>query len=360
MHALGSALKSALSWQAPKIALLLSHFSSIRHLAGSFALLLFAPTSMAACVVLTTSGLTLVNWQLDGGDGDSSLPTRSLCYSMLGPLLASLVQFSQGAEFGHVELGAGVHIAMSTDPSTQVTVAVLFSPSRANDRDLARLKSLVVLRRFVGAFPDDIERIVAAHEEQSRAMADSYTLTQALDGMTSDGDDAHETKSEFLAFERGYVASTMKRTALDCSFEALASTAGSCHAARALLLNAETGIVLDSIDSEADSVGSGRWPSIFSSAYCSRLVTNAALALHESFPLLYHSCLLKRMSCSSRVGFSSLAASSDSSSRVLTLLLRVSAVGDSTAGTRAFVGLRMLSVSVLCFVREHHAWVALL
>lgn len=302
---------------------------------------------MAACVVLTTSGLTLINWQHDDvHGGQSSLPIRSLCFPMLGPLLASLVQFSQGAEFGHVELSAGVHVAMSTDSVAQVTVAVLFRSTCASDRELARLKTLVVLRQFVGAFRDDIERLVVAHAVQSCAMADSYTLTQALDGIVDDGDNAHETKSGFLAFERGLVSSTMKRSALDCSLEFLPAAPSTCQVIRALLLNTETGNVLGSTDTEAKPLGSDRWLAVLNSAYCTRLVTCAALALHESFPLLYHSCLLKRMSCSSRVGFSSLT-SSGCSSRTLTLLLRLNLGTASPTDNSAYFGLQMLSVSAL-------------
>lgn len=255
--------------------------------------------------------------------------------SMLGPLLASLVQFSQGSGFGHLELAGGIQVIMSTDPVAQVVAAVVFE---GDESELARLKSLVVLRQVVSRFRDGIERLASAHAAHTQLMADAYTLSQALEGMVGDGEDANETKSEFFEFEQAFVAPTMKRSLADCCSLLLQVMTGQTAIIRASMINAERGAVVCSANSFEGTQDYQHWRRVFDSLHTQRTIESAALTLHASFPLLYQSSLLRHG------GFSSFRVSNNSSSsNTMTLIVHVATKDTMTA----YLGLQMLPVSAL-------------
>lgn len=318
-------------------------------------------SAAAACVVLTTAGKTIIKWERDGcGD---PLP---LHYPMLSMLLASLIQFSKGSDFGHLELQGGITAVVSIDAAMQVAVAVLFVAGQRISRapiaglssfgsgsplQLARLKSLVVLYEIVHTFRDDIERIAAENTADAEAMAEAYTLSLALDGFQSED----ETRSEFLTFQHTFVTATMERTAHDAvsSLEWISSSTSPLvqptlpvKLLQGIVLNAATGDIAYATPAPAsDSEIPHRWLQMLSSSTFARLLEQSITALHDCFPLLYHTSLLK-CSNTSRMGFGN---ADRARTFVLFLSLNSSIPESSATNSVPCVGLQMFPVSESCF-----------
>lgn len=269
------------------------------------------PNRCVACLLVTTTGRILVQWELD-----ITLPLR---YPQLGLLIASLVQFSNTQPFAQLELNNGFTLIMCSDAISQLSSVVICktplameSKSSHGALDMAHLKSLVTLHEFLRCYRERVDKIVVESKVTSEHMAEKYTLTSALDGGQGsyDGDDnaaSDGTMDVFAMFQNEFIAPMMEddsteniRTGI---FDSVARTSASAtDITRQFLLNADSGRVLYALMAAPKLSNQHRY--LEERLQTQQLLRRVAQALSKCFLLLQRTSLLTRNQEDSHVGFS--------------------------------------------------------
>ncbi|DAZ97405.1 TPA: hypothetical protein N0F65_011289 [Lagenidium giganteum] len=300
-------------------------------------------------------GKVLVRWEVD-----STVPFR---FQQLGLLLASLFQFSRQQDYAHVEMKNGYSVVFSADAAAQIaTAVVLRSPRHDKTRlstactddlpvHVARLKSLIILREFLRSYADDIDALVASGKADAQAMADNYTLSSALQGVGGPLDE-DVSCDVFLPFQANFIASIMERPLLEGLSEPAQNLSsktiggGSQREAQVLtrgfFMNAASGDVLSSFvpaDMVVSATAAPVLAAIEGSNKVGTLLARVALAMHEAFPVLYQTSLMKRARINSHIGFSNSKVNST------TVVVRLKSQILSRLNTsQFFIALRMMPV----------------
>ncbi|KAF1321887.1 hypothetical protein FI667_g11589, partial [Globisporangium splendens] len=150
----------------------------------------------AACLIVTTTGRVLVQWE-----SDTVLPFQ---YSQLSLLFASLFQFSKAQPYSQLELRNGYTLVVCSSEISQISTAVICKTlevpptitrtgrtsvtstnSKPQTLHMAHLKALVVLSEFVRCFQDQIDAIVVKSKAQTEEMAEQYTVDSVSKSTTS-------------------------------------------------------------------------------------------------------------------------------------------------------------------------------
>lgn len=252
-----------------------------------------------ACLITTTTGKVLLRWEQD-----TALPFH---FAQLSLLLSSLFYFAKGQEFAHIEMNNGYTIFVCSDAVAQVSVATIcLTPSEGATSaslsplaalEMMRLKSLVMLTAFVKAHFETIEAIVDESKREAETKASQYTLSNALGGGSSDETDENEddqTHEAFLAFQHCVVERVMGLTSREAVDRFKPNMSGDDESAAALTLvhgfvmNTESGEFVYSTPiqpSQQRRMG-------HKSVKVQRMLKQAALALHQCFPVLCQTSLL--------------------------------------------------------------------
>lgn len=279
------------------------------------------------CLSFTLMGRLLVQHEVN--------TTLSIQFPQLALLLASLVQFGNGASiscstgFARVELNRedGLSVTVSTDTIANVATAVVtrLQPDvNSCDYDVlefARLQSLVILKALVTMNAHAVEQAVEANRAIIEKQAEEYTLSNALNHRMID--EQGGTLEEFVTFQRDVVDRVMmispNQTISISNKDNLAAITS------ASIINAENGHnVYHSIPSPHDL------PRIVSA-----LTQRAASALHRAYPLLVQTLRFQRHTGSSNIEFVNRHSS------LLTIVLQFPT---NTSEDQTLVAIRMLSV----------------
>lgn len=311
----------------------------------------------AACLLLTTTGRILVQWELD-----ATLPLR---YTQLALLVASLVQFSKAQDFCELELSNGHTLVVRSDAAAQLSCAIVCTTGSAERKqqtqkvlDMAHLKSLVILTEFLRCYRDDVEALVEASRASVEDMAEKYTLTSALAGGdphhdshydSLGGSDADGTLDAFIAFQNDFVAPMIEDNSAENIRAGISDSVAHVSAAaveitRQFLVHADSGRLLYSLMAAPKilSQQQSRHRCVEESLTTQHLLTRLARALSASFPILQRTSLLTRSRRDSNVGFAN--ASVSSTTVVLRLQDPTVATSAAPAATGLHIAVQMLSV----------------
>lgn len=256
-------------------------------------------SACVACLITTTTGKVLVRWEQG-----TTLPFH---FAQLSLLLSSLFHFAKGQEFAHIEMKNGYTIIICSDAVAQVSVATICltpaegsAPSAASPLaalEMMRLKSLIVLSAFVKEHLEAIEAIVDESKREAETKASQYTLSNALGGGSSDETDENEddqTRDAFLAFQRSVVERVMGLSSREAVDRFKPKITGEDSAAlkvvHGFVMNTESGEFVYSTpipQSQQRRVA-------HKSVKVQRMLKQAALALHQCFPVLCQTSVLQR------------------------------------------------------------------
>uniref|UniRef100_K3XA30 Uncharacterized protein n=1 Tax=Globisporangium ultimum (strain ATCC 200006 / CBS 805.95 / DAOM BR144) TaxID=431595 RepID=K3XA30_GLOUD len=295
----------------------------------------------AACLIVTTTGRVLVQWE-----SGTALPFQ---YSQLSLLLASLFQFSKAQPYFQLELHNGYTLVVCSNEISQISVAVVCKTpevpqttartgrtsvtstnSKSQTLHMAHLKALVVLNEFVRCFQDQIDVILVESKAQAEEMAKQYTLTKAL-GTGSDMEDADGTMDLFLQFQTEFLAPILEdnstenlRTGILDSVPKTTNSL-SLEITRQFLINTDTGHILYSLLPTPKMPG--RHCYVEDSNSTQELLIRASQALGAYYAVLQRTSLLTRKQEDSHVGFQNEGIS------CTTLVLRIDDGGPAVAST---------------------------
>lgn len=299
-----------------------------------------------ACLIVTTTGRVLVQWELD-----TTLPFH---YTQLGLLIASLFQFSKAQEYSQLELRNGYTLVACSDVISQIsTVVVCKTPVAAATAssgrsckpqmlNMARLKGLVILKEFLRCYQDQVDTILIESKADAQEMAEKYTLTSALGGMRSNDDADDGTMDVFLTFQNEFMSAILEDNSTEniragiSDSVAKMHTTSSIEVTRQFLMNADTGSVLYSLLPAPKLPG--RHCYLEDSLPTQQLLKRVAQALSYCFPILQRTSLLTRNQEDSHVGFSNPSISST------TIILRIA--GDNQKDASLPPGLLHIAVQM--------------
>lgn len=266
-----------------------------------------------ACLLVTTTGRILLQWELD-----ATLPLR---YPQLGLLIASLVQFSNTQPLAQLELNNGFTLMVCSDAISQLSSVVVCKTPLASEStssqylralDMAHLKSLVILNEFLRCYRDLVDDIVVESKAASEQMAEKYTLTSALGNGgrgSCDDDDAGSdgTLDVFAAFQNEFIAPMMEDNSTEnirtgISDSVAKTSASAIDITRQFLINADSGSVL-CVLMEAPKL-SVQHRYLEERLQTQQLLKRVAQALSKCSPILQRTALLTRSQEDSHVGFS--------------------------------------------------------
>ncbi|GAB9469606.1 hypothetical protein Gpo141_00006879 [Globisporangium polare] len=266
-----------------------------------------------ACLLVTTTGRILVQWELD-----ATLPLR---YPQLGLLIASLVQFSNTQPFAQLELNNGFTLIACSDAISQLSSVVvcktpLVSESKSShyhrSLDMAHLKSLVILNEFLRCYRDLVDEIVVESRAASEHMVEKYTLTSALGGgrgaYGDDGDAASDgTMDAFAAFQNEFIAPMMEDDSTEnirtgISDSVARTSASAIDITRQFVMDADSGRMLYALMAAPKLSNQHRY--LEERLQTQQLLRRVAQALSRCFPILQQTSLLARNQEDSHVGFS--------------------------------------------------------
>lgn len=305
-------------------------------------------TRCVACLLVTTTGQVLVQWELDA--------TLPFAYSHVALLVASLVQFSKVPDVAQLELSSGHTLVVCSDAVFQLScVVVCATPAaishKAGQRplDVAQLQSLVILHEFLRCYRDQVDAIVVASKTSAATMAETYTLTSALGGQhghasRDPGGDC--TMDEFVHFQNAFIAAMIEDMSAEPSNTEVSD---SVEITRQFLMNADTGSALDS-RLIGPSLRHPRAWYLDESLPTQKLLVRVARALSASFPLLHRTSLFARSDKDSCVDFSNA-----DSVNTTTVVVRVGSATLRDAGC-LYIAVEMLSVRSVPFVRDSHSY----
>lgn len=302
-----------------------------------------------ACLITTTTGKVLVRWEQG-----TSLPFH---FAQLSLLLSSLFHFAKGQEFAHIEMKNGYTIIICSDAVAQVSVATIcltpaeggaptssLAASPLAALEMMRLKSLVVLSAFVNDHHEAIEAIVDESKREAETKASQYTLSNALGGGSSDETDENEddqTREAFLAFQRSVVERVMglsSHEAVDRFKPKITGDDSAVKLVHGFVLNTESGEFVYSTP-----IQPSQQRHVHKSVKVQRMLKQAALALHQCFPVLCQTSVLQRKENAGHVD----------AGLTTTLVLQFSKTMEAggTSAEDVLVALRMMPVRSTCAFR---------